>query len=439
MSWSQQYREKLRTAEEAVRLIRSHDRVYIHAGCATPEPLIDAMVARAGELESVEVTHMLTFGKAAYARPGMERSFRHNCFFTGENVRRAVSEGRADYTPIFLSEIERLFVSHEMPLDVVMLQTSAPDSHGYLSLGVGVDCTLTAARCAKRVIAEVNSQMPRTCGDTCLHVSEISALVETSRPLLELCVPPPDDIQRRIASHVAALIEDGSVLQMGIGGIPDGVLSFLGNHKDLGIHSEMVSDGVIDLIEKGVINGRRKKIHTGKALVGFVLGSKRLFDFVHENPAFEFQRTEYVNDPFLIAQNDRMVAINAAIEVDLTGQVCSDSIGPKPYSGFGGQVDFIRGAARSRGGKPIITLPSTACDGRVSRITPFLKQGAGVVTSRADVHYVVTEYGAAYLHGKSLRQRAEALISIAHPAFREELSAAAVREGWIEERIMVER
>ncbi len=302
MSWSQQYREKLRTAEEAVRLIRSHDRVYIHAGCATPEPLIDAMVARAGDLEAVEVTHMLTFGKAAYARPGMERSFRHNCFFTGENVRRAVSEGRADYTPIFLSEIEPLFVSHEMPLDVAMIQTSAPDSHGYLSLGVGVDCTLSAARCAKRVIAEVNSQMPRTCGDTCLHVSEISALVETSRPLLELCVPPPDDIQRRIASHVAALIEDGSVLQMGIGGIPDGVLSFLGNHKDLGIHSEMVSDGVIELLEKGVINGRRKKIQTGKALVGFVLGSKRIFDFVHENPAFEFQRTEYVNDPFLIAR-----------------------------------------------------------------------------------------------------------------------------------------
>ena len=439
MSWSQQYREKLRTAEEAVRLIRSHDRVDIHEGCATPEPLIDAMVARAGELESVEVTHMLTFGKAAYAQPGMERSFRHNGFFTGANVRRAVNEGRADYTPIFLSEIEWLFDSHEMPLDVAMIQTSAPDSRGYLSLGVGVDCTLTAARCAKRVIAEVNSQMPRTCGDTCLHGSEISALVETSRPLFELCVPPPDEIQRRIASHVAALIEDGSVLQIGIGWIPEAVLSLLGNHRDLGIHSEMVSDGVIELIQKGVINGRRKKIHPGKALAGFVLGTKRLFDFIHENPAFEFQRTEYVNDPFLISQNDRMVAINSAIEVDLTGQVCSDSIGPKPYSGFGGQVDFIRGAARSRGGKPIITLPSTACDGRVSRIAPFLKQGAGVVTSRADVHYVVTEYGVAYLHGKNLRQRAEALISIAHPAFREELSEAAVREGWIEERIMVER
>lgn len=439
MSWSQQYKERLRTAEEAAGLIQSHDRVYIHAGCATPETLIDAMVARAGELESVEVTHMLTLGKAAYTQPGLQRSFRHNGLFTGGNVRRAVGEGRADYTPIFLSEIERLFVSHEMPLDVALIQTSAPDSHGYLSLGTGVDCTLTAARCAKRVVAEVNSRMPRTCGDTCLHVSEVSAVVETSRPLLELQTPPPDEVQKRIASHVAALIEDGSVLQLGIGGIPDGVLSFLGNHKDLGIHSEMVSDGVIELIEKGVINGRRKKVHPGKVLLGFVLGTKRLFDFIHENPAFEFQRTEYVNDPFLISQNDRMVAINSAIEVDLTGQVCSDSIGAKPYSGVGGQVDFVRGAARSRGGKPIIALPSTACGGRVSRITPFLKQGAGVVTSRADVHYVVTEYGAAYLHGKSLRRRAEALIGIAHPAFREELSEAAAREGWIEERIMVER
>lgn len=439
MSWSAQYREKLQTAAEAVKLIGSHDRVWIHPGCSTPETLVDAMVDRADELEGVEVAHMLTFGKAAYTRPGLERSFRHNGMFLGGNVRAAVGQGRADYVPIFLSEIERLFTSGEMPLDVAVVQTSAPDSHGYLSLGTSIDCTLTAARCAKQVIAEVNSRMPRTCGDTFLHISELSAVVETSRPPLEMHVEPPDDVQRRIANHVAGLIEDGSVLQMGIGGIPDSVLALLANHKDLGIHSEMVSDGVIELIQRGVINNRRKKIHPGKALLGFVLGSQRLFDFISDNPFFEFQRTEYVNDPFLIAQNDRMVAINSALEVDLTGQVCSDSIGPKPYSGFGGQVDFIRGAARSRGGKPVIALPSTACGGKVSRIIPFLKQGAGVVTSRADVHYVVTEYGAAYLHGRNLRQRAQALISIAHPDFREQLTEAAAQQGWIEDRVFAAR
>jgi len=437
MSWHGIYGQKLRSAEQAVQLIRSHDRVYVHQGCATPEPLLDAMAARAPELEGVEVVHMLTMGKAAYTRPGLERSFRHNAFFLGGNVRGAVDEGRADYTPIFLSEIERLFESREMPLDVVLLQTSPPDARGYLSLGTGIDCTLTAARCARHVIAEVNGRMPRTCGDTCLHISEISAVVESSRPLFELKPEPPDEVQRMIASHVAALIDDGSVLQLGIGGIPAAVLSFLGHHKDLGIHSELVSDGVIDLIRRGVINGRRKKIHPGKALLGFVLGSQPLFDFIDGNPAFEFRPTQYVNDPFLIAQNDRMVAVNSAIEVDLTGQICSDSIGPLPYSGFGGQVDFIRGAARSQRGKPIIALPSTACGGKVSRITPFLKQGAGVVTSRADVHYVVTEFGVAYLHGKSIRQRAEALIGIAHPAFREELYETAARHGWTGDRALV--
>lgn len=437
MNWYGQYKQKRQTAQQAVGLIRSHDRVYVHQGCATPEPLLDAMVARAPELEGVEVVHMLTMGKAAYTRPGLERSFRHNAFFLGGNVRSAVDEGRADYTPIFLSEIERLFESREMPLDVVLLQTSPPDSRGYLSLGTGIDCTLTAARYARHVIAEVNDRMPRTCGDTCLHISEISAVVESSRPLFEVKPEPPDETQRMIASHVAALIDDGSVLQVGIGGIPAAVLSFLGHHKDLGLHSELVSDGVIDLIRKGVINGRRKKVHPGKALLGFVLGSQPLFDFIDCNPAFEFRPTQYVNDPFLIAQNERMVAVNSAIEVDLTGQVCSDSIGPLPYSGFGGQVDFVRGAARSKGGKPIIAISSTACGGRVSRITPFLKQGAGVVTSRADVHYVVTEYGVAYLHGKSIRQRAEALIGIAHPAFREELYEAAARQGWTGDRVLV--
>jgi 4-hydroxybutyrate CoA-transferase len=431
MNWLDQYHSKLCSADEAVRVVHSGDRVYIHPGCGTPEPLVEALARRAPELEDVEVTHMLTLGSAAYARPGLERSFRHNGMFLGGNVRQAVGEGRADYIPIFLSEIEGLFRSGEMPVDTVLLQTSPPDPYGYLSLGASIDCTLTAAQCARHVVAEVNSRMPRTLGDTFLHVSEVTSIVETSRQVLELRCPPPDEIQNRIAANVASLIEDGSVMQIGIGEIPEGVLACLKNHKDLGIHSEMVSDGVIELIERGVINGRRKKVHPGKILIGFVLGTQRILDFVHENPVFEFRRTEYVNDPYLIAQNDRMVAINSAIEVDLTGQVCSDSIGTKPYSGVGGQVDFVRGAARSRGGKPIIALPSTTKNGTVSRIVPCLKPGAGVVTSRADVHYVVTEFGVAYLHGKNLRQRAEALIAIAHPKFRDELAEAAARENYI--------
>jgi len=422
------------TAERAVEAVRSGDRVWIHEGCATPEILVEALLKRSHALRNVEVIHMLTFGAADYTRPEFEGHFRHNGLFLGANVRGAVAEGRADYTPVFLSEIEELFSSGALPLDVAFIQVSPPDEHGYVSLGVGIDCTLTAARCARTVIAEVNREMPRTLGDTFLHISKISAIVETSHPLLELQCPPFTPLQHRIAENVASLVPNGATLQIGIGGIPDAVLSCLRDRKDLGVHSEMVSDGVISLIEAGVITGERKTIHRGKVVAGFVLGTKRLFEFIHENPIFEFHPTAYTNDPFVVAQNDKMVAINSAIQIDLTGQVCADSIGTRPYSGFGGQIDFVRGAARSKGGKPIIALPSTAKNGAVSRIAPVLDPGAGVVTSRADVHYVVTEHGVAYLHGKTLRQRAEALIAIADPKFRGELEEFATRARYLEPR-----
>jgi 4-hydroxybutyrate CoA-transferase len=429
-----EYRRRVTTAERAVEAVRSGDRVWIHEGCATPEILVKALLKRARELRNVEINHMLTLGSADYTRPEYEGHFRHSGLFLGANVREAVAEGRADYTPIFLSEIEELFSSGALPLDVAFIQVSPPDEHGYVSLGVGIDCTLTAARCARYVIAEVNQQMPRTLGDTFLHISKISAIVETSHPLPELQCPPFSPLQRRIAENVASLVPNGATLQIGIGGIPDAVLACLRDRRDLGIHSEMCSDGVIPLIEAGIITGERKTLHRGKVVAGFVLGTKKLFQFVHENPIFEFHPTSYTNDPFVIAQNEKMVAINSAIQVDLTGQVCADSIGTRPYSGFGGQTDFVRGAARSKGGKPIIALPSTCKDGKVSRIAPVLDPGAGVVTSRADVHYVVTEHGIAYLHGKTLRQRAEALIAIADPKFRDGLYEFAARARYLEAR-----
>ncbi|MBI3667193.1 MAG: acetyl-CoA hydrolase/transferase family protein [Acidobacteria bacterium] len=434
MSLLDQFRQKLVTAERAAEIVKSGDHVYIHPGCATPEILVQALLKRAGQLRDVDIIHMLTFGHADYVRPEYEGCFRCNALFIGGNVREAVAAGRADYTPIFLHEIENLFSTGALPLDVVFMQVSPPDEHGYMSLGVSVDCTLTAARCARHVVAEVNHQMPRTLGDTFLHISKVSAIVETSHPLPELRPEPFSDLQRRIAENVASLIPDGATLQMGIGGIPDAVLACLRDKRDLGIHSEMFSDGVIPLIEAGVINGEKKTLHTGKVVAGFVLGTKRLFDFIHDNPIFEFHPIVYTNDPFVIAQNEKMVAINSALQVDLTGQVCSDSIGTRPYSGFGGQVDYVRGAARSKGGKPIIALPSTAKNGAISRIVPVLDPGAGVVTSRADVHYVITEHGIAYLHGKTIRQRAEALIAIADPKFRDELYEFAYRVHYLEPR-----
>ena len=432
MGWQQLYAPKLRSADEAVRIVESGDRVWVQEGCGTPEPLLRALVGRASELRDVEICHMLTFGSADYIRPEYEGHFRHNGLFLGGNVRDAVAAGRADYTPIFLSEIEGLFRSGQLPIDVAFIQTSPPDENGYLSLGVAVDCTLTAALSARHIVAEVNRQMPRTCGDTFVHVSKVAALVETDRPLLELPTEPSTPVQQRIAANVASLIPDGACLQTGIGGIPDAVLSYLRDRKNLGVHSEMCSDGVIDLIECGAINGQMKSLHRGKVVVGFVLGTRRLFEYMHENPVFELHPTHYVNDPFVIAQNERMIAVNSAIEIDMTGQVCADSIGTRPYSGFGGQVDFVRGAARSKGGKPIIAMPSTAKGGTISRIVPTLNAGAGVVTSRADVHYVVTEHGIAYLHGKSLRQRAEALIGIADPKFHNELFEFAERARYLE-------
>jgi len=420
------YRSRIVSPDEALAAVKSGHRVYIHNGCAEPIELVKALTRRGRELRDVEMLHMATFGIADYALPEYEGHFRTNSLFIGGNVRKAVQEGRADYTPIFLSEIEGLFTSGALPIDVCLLQSTPPDQYGYMSLGVSVDATLTAAQCARYVIAEINDQMPRTLGDTFLHVNRVHAFIETSHPLAEYPKHEVSDLHVAIARHVAPLIPDGATIQTGIGGIPEAVLGLLRDHKDLAIHSEMVPESAIELIQSGVINGERKTLHPHKVIAGFVLGTKVLFDFIDNNPVFEFHRTAYANDPFVIAQNDRMVALNSAIEVDLTGQVCSDSMGQTPYSGIGGQVDFLRGAARSKGGLPIITLPSTAKNGTVSRIVPRLQPGAGVVTSRGDVHYVITEHGVAYLHGKTLRQRAEAMIRVAGPKFRDDLERFAI-------------
>jgi 4-hydroxybutyrate CoA-transferase len=433
-TWRDEYLRKRMSAAQALEAVESGARVWIQSGCGTPSVLVDALVARAPALRDVEIIHMKTLGAADYTRPEYEGHFRHRGLFLGDNVREAVANGRADYTPIFLSEIEGLFETGKLPLDVVLMQVSPPDAHGFVSLGTTVDCTLTLVRYAKTVIAEVNRQMPRTHGETNVHLSRITAIVESDRPLLELEAEQLTETHMRVGRNVASLIPDGATLQTGIGGIAEAVLHCLDDKRDLGIHTELVPDGVVDLMERGIINGEGKTLHRGKAVVAFVLGSKRLFDFIDENPSFEFRPISYTNDPFVVAQNDRMVAINGALQVDMTGQVCADSIGTRPYSGFGGQIDFIRGAARSKGGVPIIALPSTARGGTLSRIVPVLEPGAGVVTSRADVHYVVTEHGIAYLHGKTLRERAEALIAIADPRFRAELEEFAVRSHYMEKQ-----
>jgi acyl-CoA hydrolase len=431
MAWQEDYRKKLTTVDEALRCVQSGACVYVHANAAFPQALLEGLERRAPHVRDVEVMHLIAFGDAHYNKPEYAESFRHRALFIGSNLREAVNQGLADYTPIHLSEIEPLITLGQFDIDVALIHVAPPDAHGYCSLGVAVETTLTAARCARRVIAQVNDRMPRTCGNSYLHVSEIDAFVEVSQSLPEIKPMDATPEQMKIAGHVANLIEDGCCIQTGIGGIPDSVLTFLGDRKDLGVHTELLSDGIIPLIEAGVITGRRKQINRDKIVLGFVLGTRKLYDFVDENPIFEFHPNGLVNNPLVVAQNDNMVAINSAIEVDVTGQVCSDSIGPRFYSGFGGQVDFIRGSARSRGGKPIIALPSTAKNGTVSRIKPMLTPGAGVVTSRADVQYVVTEFGVAYLHGKTIRQRAEALINIAHPNFRGELTEYCEGLRWL--------
>jgi acyl-CoA hydrolase len=424
MAWIDDYRSKRRTAAEAVRLIKSGDRVFTSGNAATPRPLLQALVARRDELTNVELIHLLLLGNEFSAKE-LTGHFRHNAFFVGPGDRHAVNSGAADYTPIFLSEIPTLFTSGVIPLDVTLLQVSPPDEHGFMSLGVEVLTSKAAADTARTVIVQVNEQMPRVLGDSFLHVSRVHALVETNDPLPELAKGGFGEVEQQIGQHIAAMIPDGATLQMGIGTIPDAVLASLSSKRDLGIHTEMISDGVMQAMEAGIFTGAKKTLHPGKALATLIFGSRELYRFVDNNPAFELHPSTYTNDPFIIAQNDNLMAINSALEVDLTGQVCADSIGPAIYSGFGGQLDFIRGAARSRGGKPIIALPATARNGELSRIVPHLKPGAGVVTTRGDVHYVVTEFGVAQLYGKTLRQRAEALIAIAHPQFRDELDRAA--------------
>ncbi len=428
MSWIDDYHRKLTSAEQAIAHIRSGMRLYLTGNCSVPQTLLAALVERAPSLEDVEIVQVLTVGEADYVAPEMEGHLRVNTLFISENVRAAVNQGRADFTPAHLSEIPRLFSTGVLPLDAVLIQVSPPDEHGFCSYGVEVGVSKTAAQNARLVIAEVNTQMPRTLGDAFIHVSKIHHAVHVDYQLPQIKMGQPTELSKAIGRHVASLIEDGATLQMGIGAIPDGVLLFLREKRDLGVHSELFSDGAVDLYEAGVITNEKKTLHPGKMIAGFLLGTNRLYEFADNNPVVELHPSEYVNDPRVIAQNEKMVAINSAIEVDLTGQVCADSIGTRLFSGTGGQLDFIRGAARAKGGKPIIALPSLAesrSGARFSRIVPTLKPGAGVVTTRNDVHFVATEFGVADLYGQTIRQRARALISIAHPEMQEDLERAA--------------
>lgn len=429
-TWQEDYKNKVVSADEAVKAIKSGDSVYIHSNAAAPKRLIEAMVRRAPKLEDVTILHIFTLGEAEYAKPEYSNSFKVKALFIGPNVREAVNDGRGEYIPIFLSQIPGLLESDDFPLDVCLIQVSPPDKHGYCSLGVSVDCTIAARKKARVVIAEVNKQMPRTLGRSFVHVSRIHHIIETDEPLPELQTSQPSKEEEDLGRFVASLVEDEATIQLGIGSIPNATLKFLSGKKNLGVHSEMLSDGIVDLIEQGVVTNDAKTLLPGKAVVSFVMGSRRLYDFIDNNPLIEFQTSDYVNDPFVISRNHKMTAINSALQVDVTGQVVSDSIGQYLYSGFGGQVDFIRGATGAKKGKAIIALPSTARDGSVSRITACIPRGAGVVTTRADVHYVVTEYGIAQLFGRSLNERANALIAIAHPKFRAELEKEMSEFPW---------
>jgi acyl-CoA hydrolase len=415
------------SAAEALRCVTRGTRVFVGSGCAEPTVLVNALAERE-DVADVEVLHIMTLGDAPYARAMSDRRFRHNAFFIGANVRQAVAAGAADYTPVFLSEIPRLFRSRRLPIDVALITTTPPDEHGFVSLGVSVDVVSAAVECARVVVAEVNPHMPRTHGASFLPVGRIDSFVETRAPILARPAAPPRATSLAIGRYCASLVPDGATLQLGIGEIPNAVAACLTAKHDLGLHTEMMSDNVIDLIDAGALTCARKTLLPGKAVTSFCMGTRRLYDRISDNPFFEFRPTEFVNDPFVIARNEKLLSINSALQVDLTGQVCADSVGSHFYSGVGGQVDFIRGAARSVGGRSIIALPSTAKAGTISRIVPTLTDGAGVVTTRAHVRTIVTEYGVAELFGRSLRERAAALIAIAHPDFRDELRAS-LREG----------
>jgi acetyl-CoA hydrolase len=425
MAWNDVYESKILSAEAAVRNVKSGQRLFLTGNCSVPQKLLAALVDYATNLQNVEICQALTIGPADYVKPEMAGHLRVNSMFISPNTRKAVNEGRADFTPVLLSEFPLLFKRNILPLDTALIQISPPDEHGFCSFGIEVGLTKSAADAAKFIIAEVNEQMPRTLGDSFIHVSKLNCIVPVDYQLPELPMSEegPSEIIEKIAALVASLIPDAATMQLGIGAIPDAVLKHLFEKKDLGIHTELFSDGIIDLVEAGVLTNSKKTLHPGKIIAGFIIGTQRLYKWVDDNPLIELHPTEYVNDPFVIAQNDRMVAINSAIEVDLTGQICADSIGHKLYSGVGGQLDFVYGASRSKGGVPIIALPSTAKE--FSRIVVSLKPGAGVVTTRNHVHYVVTEYGIADLYGKTIRQRAQSLINVAHPDFRQELTEQA--------------
>ncbi len=431
--WQDKYRNLIATPENAVTKILPGRRVFIGTGCAEPLELVRAMVDRAGDLVDTEIVHLLTLGEAPYAEKQLADNFRINSFFIAENVRDMIQEGYGNYTPIFLSDIPRLFSTGQLPLDVALIQVSPPDSRGICSLGISVDIVKSAAENAALVIAEVNPQMPRTFGDSQIHVNDMDILVPVDRALLEMQPAEPTEVTRKIGANVASLVEDGSTLELGIGRIPQAVLEFLGEKQELGIHTEMFTDQMIDMVEKGAVTCKRKTVDQGRIVASFCLGTKKLYDYIDNNPLFSFRPTEYVNDSYVISRQHKMVAINVALQIDLTGQVCSDSLGTKFFSGIGGQVDFNRGAARSEGGKAIIAMPSTADDGKISRIVSRLSPGAGVVTTRGDVHYVVTEHGVAYLHGKSIQERALALISISHPDYREQLLREAIEAKYVRE------
>lgn len=430
--WKAEYREKLVSADEAVSHIRSGQRIVFSHAAGESLVLSDALVRNRALFENVEIVHMVAMGEAKYCEPGMEKHFRHNSFFLGASTRKAAKEGRADVTPVYFSEVPELFRT-TLPVDAVFLNLSPPDEHGYCSFGISVDYSKPAAMEAELVIAQINPSMPRTLGDSFIHISDIDYIVEADTPLIELPPAGISEVERAIGKNCASLIEDGDTLQLGIGAIPDAVLGFLKEKKDLGIHSEMISDGIVELYEGGVITNRRKSLHAGKSIVTFLMGTRKLYDFADNNPAVELHPVDYVNDPYVIAQNERLVSVNSCVQVDLMGQIVSASVGRRQISGVGGQVDFVRGTNMSRGGKSIMAMPSTAAEGRISKIVPVIGEGAAVTTSRYDADYIVTEYGAARLKGESLRNRAKMLIRIAHPDFRRMLAEEyekRFREAW---------